>query len=143
MEYVHANGQTQHNDSTGTEPPNFGDSYSATCAGVSVEDFGNNFWHGAKIYVGNSTSLSDLQPCGVAGSDKKLSYSDVTDKESAEELIKMGGSVSCPDTIGSSKFVVIHMSKETCEKPILCNVGIFTCHCSSYRATRQNPFAPS
>ena len=52
--------------------------------------------------------------------------------------MKVGGSVSCDDSIGASLYVFIKFKKEGERRP--CNVGIFSCSCANYVAeTRAAP----
>ena len=50
---------------------------------------------------------------------------------------KMGGSVKCPDDAGPSSHVIIMMTENDC-RPVLCNVGIFSCSCSNIHANRDS-----
>ena len=58
-------------------------------------------------------------------------------------MLEMGGSVECP-TGFKSAYVIIQMKSPKpnwfISYPVLCNVGIFTCPCSNYIASREVPF---
>ena len=108
--------------------------------------YGNKFWHGAKIYVGNNTVAAGNEFCGLAGAEYfHTNRPDLYDLYGYDfdfqEAAKVGGSVACPAEIGPSQYVVVEMTKETCE-PIFCSLGIFSCYCSNYRATRSEDDYP-
>ena len=53
------------------------------------------------------------------------------------DMIKMGGSVKCPDDAGLSTHVVIMMTEDGC-RPVICNVGIFSCYCDKFAVNRDD-----
>ena len=84
-------------------------------------NYGNTYWYGAKIYVGNSTVAQGNEFCGYAGSDlKHAANTDLYDQNGDLydfdflEAMKVGGSVACPTDIGPSQYVVIEMTEEGC-----------------------------
>ena len=66
-----------------------------------------------------------------------MRYDGVNDLSTTEldEMTKMGGSVYCPDNVGRSDHIIIKFT-DPGVRPVLCNVGIFSCSCSNLRATR-------
>ena len=105
VEYVQAIGQGK-DDDRGLD----GAAYLEydTCGDLT---YGNRYWHGAKVFVGNSTTASGNEYCGYAGSEiLHEANTDLGYDLDPYELFRMGGSVACPSDIGSSKYVVIQMA---------------------------------
>ena len=82
---------------------------------ISGTGFSNIQWFGAEVYVGSSVSLSSssLTFCGYAGADRLIEYTGSGNKLNdvdTVDMMRMGGSVKCPDDAGKSSHVVIRMT---------------------------------
>lgn len=109
----------------------------------SCSEIDNRYWYGVQVFVSNTTSLTDAEYCGYAGASRLISSPDVVgDQAAVNELMKNGGSVKCPEDVGTSQYVFIKFGGSGKRRP--CNVGIFGCQCTNFVAlARIQPIYPS
>lgn len=143
VQYVHATGEGD--DGLGTSRGTEDESYQFTYTGSELDqstcsDFNNRYWYAAKVYVSNTDSLNEAQLCGYAGSTSLLENTSITADQGDKmlELLKTGGSVKCPEDVGASQYVIIHLDGSGGDLRRPCNVGIFSCECSNYEAIARS-----
>ena len=94
--------------------------------------YGNYYWIGVEVYVGNSADITDLTQtfyCGQVSSSAYMEDSDLADHDSFLDMVKSGGSVRCDDVYyGSSQYVILNFNGAAVVRP--CNIGIFSCQCT-------------
>ena len=125
VQYVHAMGSAWHGGDRIDFLTNDWDGNNGNCDILyQAEDpssifagFSNILWFGAKAYVGDYSNqqFDQLTECGYVGSDRLVKYEgdvDALDRDDYRELIKMGGSVKCPDDAGLSSHVVIMFTED-------------------------------
>ena len=96
----------------------------------------NRHWYGVWAYIGNYDTKTSNEEIGLLGHNLKLVNTlntyDYTD------FIKVGGSIKVPETIGKVRYIVLSPREMIGNlRWHICNVGIFTCYCSNFRATRS------
>ena len=72
----------------------------------------NSKWYAVKVYVGNSTTIDDATFCGYVSSETTYTENDLFlgSEDTLMDLMKLGGSVKCPETVGSSQYVILYFS---------------------------------
>ena len=103
-------------------------------------DYNSKFWFAVKVYVGNSTEIDDATFCGYVSAETFIDQSSLTmfDTDTIMDFLKAGGSVKCPENVGSSQYVIFHFSDFSKTNASPCNIGIFSCECSNYEAVSRS-----
>ena len=72
----------------------------------------NNHWNNVMAYIGNTTEIADATFCGYVSEEIVYNEDDLTlgDEDTIIDLMKVGGSVKCPETVGSSQYVILYFS---------------------------------
>ena len=148
VQYVHATGDGFDGQATEDTGDEWEFAWSAAGPEDDCSEFDNRYWRDVSIYVGNSTTIDGNTPCGLASKEGFISNTDLVYDGSSEvneatlmDIIMVGASVKCPETIGTSQYVIFYYAGDTsaaggARRP--CNIGIFSCECSNYAAVDRS-----
>ena len=72
----------------------------------------NAKWNNVMAYIGNTTEIADATFCGYVSEEIVYNEDDLTlgAEDTIIDLMKVGGSVKCPETVGSSQYVILYFS---------------------------------